>query len=45
MENTPEFVSYKKVLIFGTEGSGKSSLTKSFEKGSFSNENHTENDK
>ena len=45
MENTPEFVSYKKVIIFGVEGSGKTSLTKTFEKGSFTQETHTENGK
>ena len=45
MENTPEFVSYKKVLVFGSEGSGKTSLTKTFEKGSFTQETHTENGK
>jgi GTPase SAR1 family protein len=45
MENIPEFVSYKKVLIFGAEGTGKTTLTKSIEKGSFSEESHTENGK
>ncbi len=45
MENSPEFVSYKKLLIFGAEGSGKTSLIKSFEKGTFTNETHTENGK
>ena len=43
MENAPEFVSYKKLLIFGTEGAGKTTLSKSLEKGTFSNETHTEN--
>lgn len=43
MENSPVFVSYKKVLVFGTEGVGKTSLTKSIEKGAFTNESHTEN--
>lgn len=28
MENKAEFVSYKKVLIFGEKSSGKTSLTK-----------------
>jgi GTPase SAR1 family protein len=45
MENSPEFVSYKKLIVFGTEGSGKSSLIKSFEKGTFTNETHSENGK
>jgi GTPase SAR1 family protein len=45
MENSPEFVSYKKVLIFGAVGSGKTTLTRYIEKGSFSNETHTENGK
>ena len=43
MDNVPEFVSYKKLLIFGTEGVGKTSLTKSIEKGAFTDETHTEN--
>ena len=42
---SPEFVSYKKLLLFGTEGSGKTSLTKSFEKGTFTNEAHSDNGK
>ena len=45
MKNAPEFVSYKKVIIFGTEDSGKTSLTKTFEKGSFTEETHTDNGK
>ena len=43
MDNAPQFVSYKKLLIFGTEGVGKTTLTKSIEKGAFTNESHTEN--
>ena len=43
MEGSPEFVSYKKVLVFGAVGTGKTTLTKYIEKGSFSNESHTEN--
>lgn len=35
MENGIEFVSYKKVLVFGISGSGKSTLTSSIQKGSF----------
>ena len=45
MEGSPEFVSYKKVLIFGGEGTGKTSLTKRIERGAFTNESHTENGK
>ena len=39
------FISYKKVIIFGAEGSGKSTLTKSLETGKFSEPTHTENSK
>ena len=45
MENIIKYASYKKLLIFGTEGSGKITLTKSIEIGSFSKQTHTENDK
>ena len=45
MESSPEFVSYKKVLVFGSNGTGKTTLTKYIEKGSFSNETHTEKSK
>ena len=31
MTNTNEFISYKKLLIFGTEKTGKTILAKSFE--------------
>jgi tRNA A37 threonylcarbamoyladenosine biosynthesis protein TsaE len=41
----PEFTSYKKVLIFGSLGTGKTTLTKSIEKGVFSQESHTDNGK
>jgi GTPase SAR1 family protein len=32
MEKTEEFISYKKILLFGSPGSGKTSLIKSIEK-------------
>ena len=43
MEGSTEFVSYKKVLVFGATGTGKTTLTKSIEKGVFTEEAHTEN--
>ena len=45
MEDTPEFVSYKKVLVFVAEGTGKTALAKYIEKGSFSEETHSEKSK
>ena len=46
MENMPEFVSYKKLVVFGAVGVGKTTLTKSIEKGTFSEEiTHSENRK
>ena len=44
MELSTEFVSYNKVLVFGATGVGKSTLTKSIEKGIYIEEIHTEND-
>jgi GTPase SAR1 family protein len=38
MEEKDEYTFYKKVVIIGSEGSGKSSLTSMFEKNSFKNE-------
>jgi GTPase SAR1 family protein len=38
MDNSPEFYSYKKLLIFGSQGSGKSSLVKLLKKGSSGND-------
>ena len=43
MESPIKYASYKKLLIFGTESSGKTSLTKRLEKGSFTEESHSEN--
>ena len=45
MNNSIKFISYKKLLIFGVEGSGKSSLTSSFKNEAFTNETHSENSK
>ena len=45
MDNTSEFVSYKKLIIFGSEGSGKTTLTTLIEKGVFSEQSHTDNGK
>ena len=38
MEDEIEYSSFKKVLIFGSKGSGKTSLVKRIEKGHFSEE-------
>lgn len=38
MEPKDEYVFFKKVVIFGSEGSGKSSLTSIFETKSFNEE-------
>lgn len=45
MDKNSEFVSYKKLVIFGSEGSGKSTLTASIEKGVFSEQSHTDGGK
>ena len=39
------FASYKKLIVFGSEGTGKTSLSKRIERGSFTNETHTDNGK
>jgi len=33
MDKIEEFISYKKILLFGTDKAGKTSLTKCIEKG------------
>ena len=38
MDASGEFASFKKVVIFGNKGSGKTSLSKRIERGSFTNE-------
>ena len=45
MDASGEFASFKKVLIFGDKGTGKSSLTKRIERGSFTDEQPTESRK
>ena len=43
MEKPPQFVSYKKMIIFGDQGTGKTSLIKRIQMGSFLNDiSHTE---
>ena len=44
-EKDNEFISFKKVIILGTEGSGKSTLTNSLETRKFSELTHSENSK
>ena len=43
MESPIKYASYKKLLIFGGESSGKTSLSKRLEKGTFTEESHSEN--
>jgi len=42
MEDSTDFVSSKKVLVFGATETGKTTLTKFIEKGVFTEETHTE---
>ena len=43
VEDEIEYTSFKKVLIFGNAGSGKTSLVKRIEKGHFSEESPSDN--
>lgn len=43
MEKPTEYRSYKKVLIFGAVGVGKTTLTKYIETGDYSEQSPTEN--
>ena len=43
MDASGEFASFKKIVIFGNKGSGKTSLSKRIERGSFTNEQPSEN--
>ena len=43
MEKKDEFIFFKKVVIIGSEGSGKSSLTSMFESKSFKEESPSNN--
>jgi GTPase SAR1 family protein len=45
METSSDYVSYKKVLVFGSEGTGKTSFTKRLEQDLFEDESHTEEGK
>jgi len=40
-DNYKELFDYKKLLIFGVEGSGKTSLSERLERGCFTNESHS----
>ena len=40
-DNNSEFVSYKKVLVFGAESTGKTTLTNQFKNDKFSEEKPT----
>jgi GTPase SAR1 family protein len=41
-DNTEKLIYYKKILIFGIEGSGKTSLSKRLKTDNFSFEKHTD---
>ena len=45
MDKIEEYISYKKILLFGSCGSGKTSLTKSIEKGVSTDETQTTDSK
>ena len=45
MEKIEEFLSFKKLLLFGSHSSGKTSLTKSIEKGVSTEESQTTDSK
>jgi GTPase SAR1 family protein len=45
METSSDYVSYKKVLVFGSEGTGKTSFTKRLEQDLFEDESHTKEGK
>ena len=46
MENLPQYHSYKKLIVFGAIGVGKTTLTESIEKGKFIESiTHSENHK
>ena len=42
MESKDGFIFFKKIIIFGSESSGKSSLTSMFENKEFKEESHSE---
>ena len=45
MDHSSEFVSYKKILVFGAESTGKSTLTNRIIKGEFSESPSKDSDK
>ena len=45
MERINDFICFKKIIIFGSEQSGKSTLTKNLESEVFRNEEYPENSK
>lgn len=45
MENSPKFSNFKKLLIFGTEGAGKTTLTSALYNNAFIEEEPTKESK